>query len=467
MFIPLRQIPAIQKANGKMTDRANNSQRIEYRIVLIETHSMKILAIAGATGPHLLRESIPVYTRVAAALTEAINQRYGLCTVQLASLPGDEVFSYCAVLEIIGTQQAMSGGLLSVALDEIASSELTDEERATVLRIMKGEASELGRFAQPGSIEKLLAKVLSHQDPSDWPIIRQLNQGTDFCLLSLSDASGRRVWFKAVGEPNTREYALTAELARRFPAYLPKILATIPEWNGWLMEDVNGIPLNESTSMDQCERALTALAAMQRELAIDVDVLSTLGAKNWTCAQIRSHFEPFFQEALCAMEAQVSTKSKPLSGRELLQLRNQLESALDEFMNAGIPETLIHGDIGHGNILATRGGPVFLDWAETYIGHPFLCTEHLLADLARSNPIFARNQAALRSHYAALWNGYVRPTELKKIIALAPTFGAFVYGLIAWDASRNRPDPAQAWPLIRSLLRRTRRELEHAVEVSA
>jgi len=75
LFIPLRQIPAIQKANGKMTDRANNSQRIEYRIVLIETHSMKILAIAGATGPHLLRESIPVYTRVAAALTEAINQR--------------------------------------------------------------------------------------------------------------------------------------------------------------------------------------------------------------------------------------------------------------------------------------------------------------------------------------------------------------------------------------------------------
>src|ERR1035441_7697584 len=119
------------------------------------------------------------------------------------------------------------------------------------------------------------------------------------------------------------------------------------------MEDVNGIPLNESTSMDQCERALTALATMQRELAIDVDFLSTLGAKNWTCAQIRSHFEPFFQEALCAMEAQVSTKSKPLSGRELFQLRNQLESALDEFMNAGIPETLMHGDIGHGNILAT------------------------------------------------------------------------------------------------------------------
>jgi hypothetical protein len=177
--------------------------------------------------------------------------------------------------------------------------------------------------------------------------------------------------------------------------------------------------------------------------------------------------EPFFQEARRAMQAQTSAKSKPLAASELHQLQKDVESALKEFMNTGIPETLLHGDIGHGNIIATYDGPVFLDWAETYIGHPFLSAEHLLADLARSNPMFAEKQASLRSHYAGHWKAHVRPSELEKVTTVAPAIAAFVYAVIAWDASRKRPDPTEAWPLIRSMLRRTKRELDLVPECIA
>lgn len=141
-----------------------------------------------------------------------------------------------------------------------------------------------------------------------------------------------------------------------------------------------------------------------------------------------------------------------------------MESALDEFTSAGVPETLLHGDIGHGNLMATCEGPVFLDWAETCIGHPFLSAEHLLADLARSNPKFAEKQTALRSHYSSRWKAHAQPGDLEKVTALAPAIAAFAYAVSAWDSSRNRQDPTEAWPLIRSMLRRTKRELDQVPE---
>jgi hypothetical protein len=450
-----------------MTDRLNGPERIECRLVMIDAHSMRILTTAAPPRPLLPRESIMAYTRVAEALNDAIEQRYGLCTIQLAFLPRAEGQSYCAVHEIIASRESLPGSLSLTALGEIAPSEFSGEDRAIVLAIMKGEASGLGSFARLGWIHDLLAKVGSYRDRGSMPAIRQVNQGIDFCLLSLSDAAVRKVWFKAVGEPNTREYALTVELARRFPAYLPKILATIPDWNGWVMEDVKGVPLNESDSIYQCEQALTALAVMQKEMATDVASLSALGAKDWTCARIACLSEPFFAESQRAMQAQISTKSRPLRSSELHQLKKNIESALHEFMNAGVPETLLHGDIGHGNIIATPNGPVFLDWAETYFGHPFLSAEHLLADLARSNPGFAEKQAALRSFYANQWRADVQPKELEIVAALAPAIAAYSYALMAWEAHCNRPDPTEAWPLVRSMLRRAKRELDQVSEVIA
>jgi Phosphotransferase enzyme family len=450
----------------EMTEMLNDPGCIECRLVVIEVNSMRILTTASAADPLLPRELIPPYTRTAEALTGVIEQRYGLRTIQLAILPGGEQVSLCAVHEIMGPREEVNGLLSFATLDEISPGELTDTERATVLKITRGGARELGRFARVGWIHELLAKADIDRGQSPMPVIRQLNQGIDFCLLSLTDLTGRKIWFKAVGEPNTREYGLTAELALRFPAYLPRILTTIPEWNGWVTENIEGLPLSEPDALDQCEEALSALAIMQMAMVGNMASLSALGAKDWTCRRIASLSEPFFADSQKAMEAQVSTKSRPLGRSELHRLKKDVESALQEFSDGGIPETLVHGDIGHGNIIITLKGPVFLDWAETYVGHPFLSAEHLLADLARSKPL-AAGESPLRSHYATHWRTLVRPALLKRVARLAPAISAFAYAVMAWDANRSRPDPTLAWPLLRSVLRRTQRELVHASEAIA
>jgi hypothetical protein len=450
-----------------MTDKAIHAQCVECRLVLIEAHSMQILTTASDASPVLPRESIPAYTRLAATLTEAIKQKYGLHTIQLAVLPDVGGNSYYAIHEIISPQEAAPRELSFHALDELAASEFTSEQRALVLKIMRGEASELGRFARLGWINELLAKIEGDQDRSRWPVVQQLNQGIDFCLLSMTDANGDKMWFKAVGEPNTREYALTVKLTRRFPAYLPKIVATIPEWNGWITEHVVGTPLHESAEIHHSEQALTALAAMQKEAASSIASLLPLGAKDWSCSRLLLLSAPFFEEARQAMRTQTSTLSEPLTDMELDHLRMDIESGLVDFMSTGIPETLLHGDVGHGNTIASPAGPVFLDWAETYVGHPFLSAEHLLADLARSNRAFSENQAALRTGYSAHWKTYAPPRELKRLVALAPAIAAFFYGVLCWDANRKRPDPTRAWPLLRSMLRRSKHELEQMSGVTA
>jgi Phosphotransferase enzyme family len=449
-----------------MTDKPDDPKCIECRLVVIEVNSMRILTTAPAPGPLLPRELIPPYTRAAEALTGAIEERYGLRTIQLAILPGAEEISYCAVHEIMGLREEVYGLLSFVALDQIAPGELNETERATVLKIIKGEARELGRFARIGWIDELLAKTSKYRDQSSIPVIRQLNQGIDFCLLSLTYSTGRKMWFKAVGQPNTREYQLTLELQRRFPHYVPKLFTAVPAWNGWVSEDVIGSPLTRSNKKEDWENALSALAAMQLNLVGETECLYAAGAEDWSCSRLSSLLVPFFEEADRAMRAQNSTKVKPLGSEELCLLQNKLEVALSTMNEAGIPDTLLHGDIGHGNILLSPAGPVFLDWAETYVGHPFLSSEHLLADFGRCHPHLSRERHVLRQSYAQNWREYASAQTLTIVAALAPAIAAFAYAVIAWTSNASMSNAPRAWPLLRSMLRRTKQELEFARELA-
>ena len=447
-----------------MIDKPNAQQGIEYRIVAIEPSSMLILS-TSATFPRLPRVSIPADVRIADAITEFLEENYRLHTIQLAILPGEGEASYCAIHEILRSDSIGLESISLRALGEIAFADLTELDRIHILRIMKGEAVELGRFARLGWIDELFEKAGIRRGRTCPPFPRHVNQGINFCLLSMASDDGRDLWFKAVGEPNTREYFLTLALAKLLPSYLPKIVRVHPEWTAWVMDEVRGTPLSASNDLRACEQALSALAIMQQETVDDIGSLSAIGAKDWTCARIASLSEPFFQEAHCAMEAQTSTKSKPLSSGAIDQLKRDIGWALHEFENSGLPKTLLHGDIGHGNIITTSGGPVFLDWAETCVGHPFLSAEHLLADLAKSNPFFERKQAALRHHYASRWSKYVSPSNLATVIAFGPAIAAFAYAIFIWEANRNTHGAREAWPILRSLLRRTKREADSALEI--
>lgn len=453
-----------------MASNSGDLQGVEYKLVVVEAQSMRVLTDANSRNslhPSLPHAWVCSDARVAASLTRAIRRQYGIGTIQLAQFRESASAECCSVHEIIPGQQHSLKDLRFVSLNRATCGALTADEFLKVRRIVDGKAPEFGRFAQPGWFSTLLAKTAIQLGQILPPFVRQLNQGIDFCLLSLKDVDGRELWFKAVGEPNVREYAITLELARRFPSYLPHIVATVPEWNGWVMENVSGLPLNETDGSKPCEEALTALARIQQDSVRDLDVLLSVGSKDWSLSKMSSQMEPLFEDAGRAMEAQTSTRAIRLTNGDLHQLKGDIMAALHQYANAGLPDTLLHGDIGHGNIIATPKGPVFLDWAEASVGPPFVCAEHLVADMARSNHTFMGRQSSLRRHYALQWKTHLRPSELEMITALSPAIGAFAYCLFAWNASRSRPDPTKAWPILRSMLRRTRHELDRGLEVCA
>ena len=111
-----------------MTDRANDPECIDCRLVVIETDSMRILTIAAAAGPVLPRESIPAHARVAEALNDAIEQRYGLRTIRTCPPAKSRETAYCAVHEIAASMEALPRSFSFTALGEIASSEFPSED---------------------------------------------------------------------------------------------------------------------------------------------------------------------------------------------------------------------------------------------------------------------------------------------------------------------------------------------------
>ncbi len=450
-----------------MVDNMKSETTVSFRLVLIEPIPMRIMTIHSDSGPVLPTESIVLHSRTAEALTQKIEETFGLRTIQLALLPAPGSQDCCSVHEILPSRSTLPSNMSLATLSEISPHQLTPGETVLISKLMRGEETKLGRFARIGWIDELMLMTRCYGQTTSIPAVRQINQGVNFSLIKLSYEDGDRVWFKAVGEPNTHEYALTLELSRHFPTYLPKLLGSFPQWQGWVAEDVAGQPLSDLDEVRAWESALEALATLQKSAIERVADLRRAGAKEWGCDRLASLAGPFFEDVQRAMLAQVSTKVRPLGGDELRSLKERIEVALIALMGSGMPNTLLHGDIGHGNIIIAPNRIVFLDWAEAYIGHPFMSAEHLLANCELSQPAVSQKVTSLRQTYASYWEDVISPEELAKTTRLAPAVAAFGYAVTTWANAIHGPSPNDIWPTIRSMVRRIKRELDSVLEVAA
>lgn len=440
---------------------AQNSQSLSFRLVLIDSSSMRLLTIRHSNDISLPRESLRYGVRLAQALTEAIRRRFDLAAIQLAVLPKSTLASRCAVFEILELPVVSRSPVSFEQFESIPASEITDDERSTVGRIMTGQEVALGRFGRLGWIDDFGNRICLNVDRNS---IRQLNQGVDFCLMTFRDARGVSLWFKAVGEPNVREFAITDALARQFPAFVPRIVASIPEWSGWITEHVEGTPLDNSLSLNGWTKVLKALVSLQEHAVRSTSSLSAAGAIDCSCAHLRSTLSPFLEEMRRAMHAQTSTAVSPLSDDELVRMQAQIAAAITILEDSGIPDSLLHRDIGHGNVIVSRTGATFLDWAEAGIGHPFISAEHLLASHECLHPLGGAERQALRNFYAGLWQAHLGHAGLELAAKAAPAVAALAYGVDTWQSNAAKPDPEHIWPFLRSILRRTKRELDVVAE---
>ena len=173
-----------------------------------------------------------------------------------------------------------------------------------------------------------------------------------------------------------------------------------------------------------------------------------------------SDLVPDFMETMArVMDWQTRIPPPVLSRRELGLLEECIQEALVLVESLDLPDALGHLDLNPWNIIVGRQGGRFLDWAEAYVGIPFLSLQYVLEHYRRSPTATADGEALLRDEYYRAWKRVISPTVISEVLPSLPMLAVFAYavGDEAWrDLSRLKEPGYPRY--LRSLTRRMFRE---------
>ena len=231
-------------------------------------------------------------------------------------------------------------------------------------------------------------------------------------------------WFKACGAVQSFEPRLTAGLFVRHPGRVADVIAH-DEREGWLLLADAGTPVGAYGNPPEAWLAvLPRYAELQRSEAAHAEDHVRHGVPDLRVASLPERY------------AELTTHELPLTGDELRRLAAftpQFVELCDELAAAGLPETIQHDDLHHGNVFARDGELRVLDWGDSSIGHPFaslFVTFRFLEEvthLPAGDAWFAR----LRDAYLEPWGG-----EHVGTFELALRVAGFAHA-IAWTRQRD------------------------------
>jgi hypothetical protein len=357
-----------------------NLDEIEYRVVLVDPGSRKILVHTEGPAFHLLRMSILAGTRVARQLRTELLRQWGIGVVILDFLSVSEGSTPCVVAELLTSNNPVHFPAMHET--EISDNELSEQERTHLLRLLGDEATS--PFCRIGWMEEAVAWVecATGQRLCREAGVEQHNAGGAFTLLHLSMESGVSYWLKATGAPNTHERQMTRLLSTLCPPCLPRIVAEKPEWNAWLTTGeacgLTSLPTDPEDLVQLLGKAVLSLAELQKETVGRESSLLSAGALDQRLDVIRRNADGLFAYVAEAMSLQTSTKVPQIGAGRLKEMQKILQRVCDHVESMDIPPTVIHGDMNLGNLVFTADRCQFIDWSEGYVGHPLVTLQHLL-----------------------------------------------------------------------------------------
>jgi hypothetical protein len=461
--------------SGKLTTAEQNECET-YRVIVLGQCGAEVLVVPDGNRFALPSVNIPRWQRVAENLTAAIKTDWGERVVCLFEPEASATMSATSIHYQATEHWCVSGKpkmptqwvpFSTLAHDSlIGASDYLAIQQSIAQCSAEGNESPSGPFARLGWFKELREWVQALIEPLGFHLdrnVRQLNASPTFSLVRF-ETQGPALWFKAVGEPNQREFPITSTLSQLFPNYLPGILAIRADCNGWLTWEVSGRLLCDVPEAALWERAAAALAELQIESIDHGARVLAAGARDLGATALSKLVQPFIEIMAHLMERQSKVLPAALGRKELLLLGDRILSALDALEALGIPETLGHLDLNPGNIVISPNRCAFLDWAEAYVGNPFFTFQYLLEHRRRTVGTDSAFEAKLITSYCAQWEQVVSPAAIAEALALAPLLAAFAYpaGSNLWEDAERLQDSATAGYL-RSLTRRMNRE---AIELS-
>lgn len=446
--------------------------RERWKIIIPRRNASEVLLSRGQAMLALPEVQVPVGGRLAGNLNAELQQHLGLHVVSLfpvASLRPPEVpdtVRYHAA-ELLRSNKIVPTGMYWIPVSSLTERLFLERgDFAAILHLLRQAVTEtrseapfghLGWFKEVRTwLQKTLEPFGLHWNGH----LRQLHASDSFSLLRF-ETNSRAVWFKAVGYPNTREFPITLVLAQLFPAHLAKIVATRPDWNAWLAEEAEGTPLTDSFRPAPWHAVAASLAELQIQSIGETWQILDAGARDLRASTLAALVDPCFEVISQLMKEQTKASPRALSDRELSALSSQIKKSLSDLQQLDIPDTLGHLDLNPSNIIVSESHCVFLDWAEAFVGPPFLSYAYLLEHFARTFPQSTAEEQKLTPAYVERWFPFVSPEQVTGTLALTPLLAAFAYVVASRDWKRREElrDPSAAG-FLRSLARRMKREAD-------
>jgi hypothetical protein len=448
-------------------EKRSNPQTVSCDLIVTRADTSQFLLAVEHGQFQLPRAHIPLRERAAPHLIAHVRRqlnleticRFGEPSAWLSCPSGPRYY----VLETVENGHTPSAGHSWVSASSIewrecmskenletldqALAQATGYDRAEVAPtfVRSGWFQEVRNWVAPGLEEKGLRLE------GQW---EQYNMGPYFCLLRFR-TSGPAVWFKAVGEPNLREYAITAALARLHTSFLPRILATHSGWNAWLMADAAGNHLDELPDLRYWLIAAKSMAALQQESIANTSQLLAAGCEDLRLFRLKVRIDPFFEMIAELMRFQAVKQPSPLTTDQLNFTRQRLDDACSALETMGFPDTLGQSDLNPGNVIVDDESASFIDWADASVGFPFTTFEYLLAVFRRQMP--DRNEwiTAMCQSYFEPWRESFSSATLASGFILTPLVAAFAFAVSYpnWRLGTRIAHP-NGQNLLRSLARR-------------
>jgi hypothetical protein len=440
-----------------------------HRVILFASHGEELLVLPGQGRFRLPDVSIPPHQRVAQELTASLCRDWSQVTVSLFRLDASSTDSETRyqVMESTDAYRSDAAALRRVSLPSLRDCQF--EQSADAMAVARAIAkckeyaagSKHGPFGRLGWFPELTEWVRDQIRSAGLFLngrFRQLNASPTFSLVRF-ETNGPALWFKAAGEPNLHECRITLKLASAFPDFVPRIVASRPEWNAWLAFESAGCQLDANASESAWTTAAENLALLQISSFGRFELISA-GCKDLRPCLLLELVDPFLDAMAEWMEQQTKIAPAPLSRQELVSLGSNITSALKEMGDSKIPSALGHLDMNPGNLLVCGAHCVFLDWAEGYVGPPFFSFQYLLEHWRQLYGGDSRHEPLLHSSYARHWTRLASPQEITAAFRAVPLLAAFAYaaGSIRWrNRECVRPETAR---YLRSLTRRMKQEAD-------
>ena len=455
-----------------MPERNDQPPPDSCRLLLFRSAAEEVLLRSGPGGFRLPEIELPANERIAASLHRTVRRELGLDVISLYEVSsGDrsEILYHAAVSARpddnipIGACWTTVDSLRPESFSRSNDFHALARFQSNLTAVEQGGPSE--PFRNPNWFHHVTAwvsKVLRPDGVRLSGAFQQLNASATFSLIRF-ETDGRPVWFKAVGEPNLREFHLTQALSQKCTGFLPRVLACNARWNAWLAEEAAGIPLSPPAEFRHWESAAESLARLQILALPHAEELAAAGARDLSPRQLLSRVAPFLEFIAHRAEGSNSIAAGPLRGGDWRALGWAIEDALCQLDQPHLPQTLGHMDLNPQNIFCAGNACLFLDWAEGSMGCPFFSWEYLVQHFRRrfrANPCMEKG---LRDRYLRSWQPYMTHRDLENILTLCPLAALFAYACTLFTSlfERGSMTAAEETYLVglgRKMVRMTARE---------